>query len=277
MNFDFPLPTTTLEICQGTLHSILSPVLVKPHIQANDDEILLDIFGVVKIQVTNGQHIRLYPSPGADADSIRLFLNGSALGALLHQRGILPFHGNSFMLDGKGMLLCGHSGAGKSSVSAAFCQNGATFINDDISPVIFQDDAAWIIPLKSDIKLWDDSLVKLGIQQNELKRIRPQINKYFLPTSNPSTCKVLLNHLLILSVHTEKSFIMKELVGIEKFETLRHAIYRKVYLNGMPNARKQIFGKLMALAANIRTTRIIRPESAGIYDTMDYIRNVIDI
>jgi hypothetical protein len=277
MDLDFPLPTTTLEICQGTLPSILSPVLVKPHMQANDNEILLDIFGVVKIQVTDGQHIRLYPSPGADADSIRLFLNGSALGALLHQRGILPFHGNSFLVDGRGVLLCGHSGAGKSSISAAFCQNGATFFNDDISPVIFQDNSAWIIPLKSDIKLWDDSLVKLGIQQSELKRIRPQINKYFLPTSNSNTSKAPLNHILILSIHNEKSFITKELAGIEKFETLRQAIYRKVYLKGMPNARKQTFGKLMELAASIRTTRIIRPESASIYDTMDYIRNGIDV
>ena len=32
-------------------------------------------------------------------------------------------------------MICGHSGTGKSSVTAAFCQEGAIFINDDITPV----------------------------------------------------------------------------------------------------------------------------------------------
>ena len=70
MVFDFPFPEATLEICQGTPYSILSPVLVKLHIQANNKVILLDIIGVVKILIPDGQLIRIYPSPGADLDSI---------------------------------------------------------------------------------------------------------------------------------------------------------------------------------------------------------------
>jgi len=79
----------------------------------------------------DGNLVQVYPNPESDELSVNLFLNGSVLGVLLHQRGILLFHGNSFMLDGKGMLLCDHSGLGKSSFTAAFCQNGATIINDD--------------------------------------------------------------------------------------------------------------------------------------------------
>lgn len=186
------------------------PGLLKPHIQANENEILLNILGIAKILITDGQYIRLYPSPGADPDSIRLFLNGSALSALLHQRGILPFHGNSFVLKGKGVLLFGNSGVGKSSVATAFCQNGCRFMTDDISLVRIEHQSTIIFPFNTCVKLWQDTLQKLAIENNGLIRVRPELDKFYLPMAETVPEEQQLDHLFILGMHNQEEFEVTE-------------------------------------------------------------------
>nr|WP_321487015.1 hypothetical protein [uncultured Draconibacterium sp.] len=70
-------------------------------------------------------------------------------------------------------MICGRSGVGKSSVTAAFCQNGAKYINDDISSMKIDSSKTVILPYKTRIRLWDDTLEKLEIENNELEKIRP--------------------------------------------------------------------------------------------------------
>ncbi|MEG8053162.1 hypothetical protein QP185_07710 [Sphingomonas aerolata] len=52
------------------------------------------------------------------------YLLGTALGALLHQRALLPLHCNAIVHDGKAFLFCGDSGAGKSTLAAVFEARG---------------------------------------------------------------------------------------------------------------------------------------------------------
>jgi hypothetical protein len=61
-----------------------------------------------------------------------LFL-GPAPGPHTSSRHITPVHAACVALDGKGVLLCGDSGAGKSSLSYACARAGWTYIADDAS------------------------------------------------------------------------------------------------------------------------------------------------
>jgi len=275
---DCMLNSLSIEIKDSEISCLyeFKPQFVRNHLSVCENELILRIQNIASFLVQNGCKVMIFPQPGIDSASVKLFLNGSILGAAMHQRGLLPFHGSSFSYKEKGILICGHSGAGKSSVTAAFCQKTATLINDDITPVCVATSKTTIIPLNTHIKLWDDSLKRLQINQDGLERIRPNLDKFYLPCEKSHESEQALNHLFILSTHQKNNFIARDLDGIEKYNALRCQIYRRIYLKGMPETEKKYFKQLFSLAANVRVTNIFRPKLCGIYETMHFIEQTIN-
>ena len=269
----FLLSSTSIEIKKNDeeIEEPESCLFSRPHFKINESDFYLDVKNVARYRVQNGRQVSICPYEGVDQESIELFLEGSALGAVLHQRGMLPFHGSSFAYRGKGVLVCGHSGVGKSSVTAAFCRQGAVFINDDISPVAVSDSNTMILPLKTRIKLWDDSLRKFEIDSESLQRIRPGVDKFYLPVEDRVTSEHTLNHIFILSDHNKDEFQAMELDGMAKYNALRRQVYRRVYLRGMPETEKKYFRQLFSLAAKVRVTCITRPRICDIRETRRFI------
>ncbi len=248
----------------------------RPNFKVSESEFYLNVKNVAHYLVQNGEKILISPYENADEESINLYLEGSALGALLHQQGNLPFHGSSFLYKNKGIMICGNSGAGKSSVTAAFCQNNAIYINDDISPVSVSDSQVSILPVKTRIKLWDDTLNKLNISFDDLNRIRPEMEKFYLSFEEKAPTPQTLNYIFILGIHNKDEFKVKELSGMEKYNALRKQIYRKVYLNGMPATKKKYFAPLFAIAKLVKVMVVIRPQICDIQETMRFIGNEIE-
>ncbi|MCI1640400.1 MAG: hypothetical protein LKI42_03885 [Bacteroidales bacterium] len=247
----------------------------RPHFKVGETDFFLDIKGVAKYRVRDGNTIWVNPYENADEESVALFLEGSVLGAVLHQRGILPFHGSSFIYNGKGIMVSGPSGAGKSSVTAAFYRQGSAFVNDDITPVEVYDSGIMILPVKTRIKLWNDALQKLQIGSEGLKNIRPEMKKFYFPVEKTSYEIHSLEYIFILSSHNKDEYISRELSGIEKYNALRRQIYRKVYLKGMPETEKKYFRELFSLAAGVKVVHIFRPQICDINDTMHFIEKEI--
>jgi hypothetical protein len=270
---DFPITVEQLYFSVGDLKSITNPIFTcTAAMQIKEDDFYLKIDEIATYRVKNGNNVQVYPHARADLASIKLFLNGSVLGAVLHQRATLPFHGSCFELGGKGILLCGDSGAGKSSVTASFCQDGAEFINDDITPVEITEAATTIIPIKTRIKLWEDSLEKLEIENTQFDKIRPDVEKFYLPVEKNYKKQQRLHHIFILGIHTKGYFEANELEGMQKFTALRNQIYREIYLKGMPETEKIYFKQLFQLAKNVRVTVIMRPQQSEITATKEFIK-----
>ena len=274
------LPIDSLEVEFGNKIQFTSEPLFSNHaFKINESEFELSIDGVATYKVKGGRHIDIIPHEGADKESIELFLNGSVLGAVLFQRGIIPLHGSSFIHKGKGVIVCGASGAGKSSVTAAFCKRGAQFINDDISPVAILQNSSHsknlpeILPIFSTIKLWKDSLLDLGYEQSGLSKIRPSMEKFYLPVDKSTNINIKLDTVIILTTHQAEEFKSEVLTGISKYNVLRRNIYRKSYLRGMPETSKKFFSQLINIASQIDVVLITRPKRARIADTVDFIDN----
>ena len=272
---EFPLAAVSVEIIRDDIDNLVNPCLSRPHLKVSEDDFFLDVFNIARYRVQNGNKVFIHPHENSDDSSVKLFLDGSALGAVLHQRGILPFHGSSFEMNGLGTIICGNSGAGKSSVAAAFCQNGAQIINDDISPVRIAAESTNILPIKTRIKLWDDALLKLKIDNNGLERIRPSLDKFYMPDQGKFSQEQRLDHIIVLSTHNKNEFVVNEFDGMTKFNILRKQIYRRVYLKGMPETEKKYFKQLFQLSANVHVTQVVRPQLCDIYEAMECIRKVI--
>ncbi len=251
-------------------------IYAKPYLKINESDFFLDINNVASYRVLSGRDILICPYEDADEESVNLFLEGSVLGALLHQRGILPFHGSSFVHKGRGITICGSSGVGKSAVTAAFCQEGATFINDDITPVTVAGSKTTILPVKTRIKLWDDALQKLKIEAGNLQRIRPGMDKFYLAMEEKPDSEYNLSHIFILSIHNKNEYRATELEGMEKYNAMRKQVYRRIYLKGMPETEKKYFGKMFLLANKVKVTHILRPQICDIQETMRFIGNEIE-
>lgn len=277
MKFDFPIKSVSVQEMDEETEHLPFSTYARPHLEVNENDFLLKVKNVAYYRVINGEKVFIRPLNGVDRKSLQLFLEGSVLGAILHQKGLLPFHGSSFELNGKGIMICGISGAGKSSVTEAFCLSGARFVSDDITPVSVLGNEARMLPVKTRIKLWDDALKLLKIEGRDLENIRPGFDKFYLPSQEEISFEQRLDHIIVLKVHNEEKFETRELSGIQKYNVLRKQIYRRIYLKGMPEKEKLYFKRLFQVASGVRITVVVRPQICNIYEAMDHIRKEIGI
>lgn len=272
----FPLKDVQIEI-NDQKKEVKEPLYDDGFFRLNQNEFSMNVDKVGWFYASGGNYISLVPYPGAAQPEIELFLNGSTYGAILHQRKIMPMHGSCFVYKDQGVMLCGESGAGKSSLTAAFCKNGAAFLTDDVTPIVFSEDKPFILPLSDRIKLWDDSLEQLEEEKHGLDKIDPETEKYYWMLENKAI-KHQLHHILLLEIHDQPDVIFREISGAEKVTALRMEIYRPEYLQGMPDNERFYFTKLVEISRNIRITKVLRPEESSIEQTkgriVDYLAKV---
>lgn len=231
---------------------------VNPFLYANRESLWLHIPKVARFLVQNGNSILIDPEPGIDEDSIRVFLLGSALGALLFQRGHLVLHGNAIRIGDQCMVCVGESGVGKSTLAAGFMQRGFQILSDDVVPV---DKAFKALPGFPRIKLWQDVADKLQIDTTGLRRIRPGIEKFNYPLGNQFCQDSLpIRWIYILSSDDNDGIHLRALSGMQRFLPLYQNTYRMEYMCGMKlqSTHIQSCGQL---AGHIRLVQITRPKS----------------
>lgn len=127
------------------------------------DRLTLSIEGVARFEVVGGSTIMVAPARGIPPENVRLYLLGSAMGMLLHQRQLLPLHASAVEIGGKAFAFLGQSGAGKSTLCAALHDRGFPIVADDVCVVRFGDKGrAWASPGLPRLRLWRDSLEASG-------------------------------------------------------------------------------------------------------------------
>jgi hypothetical protein len=130
--------------------------------------------------VSGGREIRIALRSSAVLREARVFLFGSAWGALCYQRGILVLHTGVVLGGGQAMAFCGPSGAGKSSVGAWLASRGYPLICDDLCHVDLGADPPRVFPAPAHVKLWRDALDHLGWDADSLERDHARMDKFHM-------------------------------------------------------------------------------------------------
>jgi hypothetical protein len=258
MKFTIPLKDVKIEVVSRK-KEIHYPVFSDTVYSLNQNEFSMDVDKVAWFYASGGDYISIFPYPGAEKNSIDLYLNGSVYGAILHQRKVLPLHGSSFRFNGKGIMICGESGTGKSSVTASFCLNGAEFLSDDITPVIFKNRQPCIWAMSDRMKLWSDSLKQLKQRAEGLHRIYPEYDKFYYSIDQGKNTLFPLSMIFIIEIHDYAEVKFQELSGSAKFEALRNEIYRHEYLQGMTENEPVYFKQLIDVSQEVKIVRVFRP------------------
>ncbi|HEX4303139.1 MAG TPA: hypothetical protein VHZ78_10120 [Rhizomicrobium sp.] len=130
----------------------------------------------------DGSTIEFTEEPQADSGAVALYLNGSARGALIHQRGELPLHAATLVPPGgdKALAICGRSGAGKSTLAAELSRRGWALVADDTTRVTWDGARAIAWPSRDTIKLWKDACEMAGIDMAALQRVMRNMDKYYI-------------------------------------------------------------------------------------------------
>lgn len=226
---------------------------------AGPGRFLLRLQDIARYLVVDGKEIHIEPAPGAEPDAIRLFLLGSVIGALLHQRGILPLHASAIRVNGSAIAFAGDSGVGKSTLAAAFLKRGKTMVADDICAVTVENNTPLVWPGSPNLKLWHDALQKLDEDPASLARVRASMEKYRYPVETGFDPQPLpLRKLYILRATNEDRFAMDRLSGAEKLNVLLNITYRFGFLKGL-GGKNQHFRQCAAIGRQTEVSRVRRP------------------
>jgi hypothetical protein len=153
-----------------------------PGYSAQAQGTLLTVPQVGRYLIRGGREIMVDPDPKASERNVRLYLLGSALGALLHQRGLLPLHANAIEVGGRAVAFCGHSGAGKSTLAAWFHDRGYPVLTDDVCVTGFDEEGrAQAFPGIPRLRLWAQALEASGRATDDYQRSFDGMDKYDVP------------------------------------------------------------------------------------------------
>ena len=132
---------------------------------------LIAVDGIAEFAVSGGRDIWVSAAPGVSPRNVRLYLLGSAMGLLLHQRGLLPLHANAVEVGGKAVAFMGPSGSGKSTLAAWFHDRGHVVVADDVCVVRFSEgEVPFVVPGLPRLRLWKEALEASGRNAVNFKR-----------------------------------------------------------------------------------------------------------
>jgi hypothetical protein len=228
-----------------------------------------DVPDVAEFLINDGIEIIVHPNPNADDASIRLFLLGSAFGAILIQRSFLTLHGNAIRIGDRCLICVGDSGAGKSTLAAGFMRRGFDVLSDDVAPI---DSTGCAIPGFPRIKLWQDAAETLGIETRGLARIRPELEKYNVPLTSQDGDPATVAWIYALTKGPSADLEIERVTGAEKYKLLFDYTYRMEFIQGM-NRQADHLRRCGELAPRIAMSRVVRPEAG--YDVDKLIDRLI--
>lgn len=219
-----------------TPESLSNPKIKGVRYQAGPGEFLLQVDGIAGYHVSKGTNILIDRYLGATDEEVLLFLMGSAMGALLHQRNILPLHASAVQVDGKAVLFMGPSSIGKSTLAAGFQKRGIPLLADDVCAVTADENgSAKVISGFPRLKLWADTLSQLEKDEAGLMRIRlnQDFQKHFVLFDYVCATPTPARSVFLLKDTNTDDFEVSELKGMDRIEPLLNHTYRPRFLEGL--------------------------------------------
>ena len=192
-----------------------------------------------------------------------VLLMGACMGALLHQRGLLPLHGSAIATSRGAVVFLGPSGAGKSTLLGALLQRGYALLSDDIAAVRVDDQGmALVEPAIPRVRLWSDSAELLGHLPESLPREQPELAKFVVRSPAFAASALPILRIYVLGVNPLAPGIRQwRLTPIEAFKALTTHTYRRKFMKGLgvEGRHLELVSRVLSQAKVTALTRPVRP------------------
>ncbi|MDF1655426.1 MAG: hypothetical protein P1U34_09965 [Coxiellaceae bacterium] len=260
--------------------SLEDPSEVKPYFQAKPQQLLAKMAQTGgNILVENGTTITI-DAPDVPLRVCAMFAIASGLSNIINQRNFLIIHGNTVHYKGMNFIVCGKSGAGKSTTTTAFLQKGAKVVADDISPIHFDDDnQPWVSPGIPFSKLWPETFDLLGLHDQAHEQLSPLLEKRFIQLSDEQTMQqdVSLDAVFFLATREDIDDVeFTALTPTDALLSIRHNSYGYRHVRGMQQLDVH-FDRATKLAESVPFFHIRRPtEVRTIEQVVELISKQLD-
>lgn len=222
---------------------------------------ILTVNDIGRFRIDGGREIVIDPHPAASERNVRLFLLGSAMGVLLHQRGLLPLHANAIEIGGRAAAFLGHSGAGKSTLAAAFHDAGYRILSDDVCVVLRNKRGFMAQPGIPRLRLWRDAVERSGRTAGDHERAFDSLEKYTVRTDQATLSEALpMGAIYLLTRQDEGSdgLDIRRLSGVEAVRGLFENTYRGSFIEMVGDSRRH-FESCLQLTNDVPVYELRRP------------------
>lgn len=251
----------------------------EPGVRGEDDALVLTIPAVGRYRITGGREIVVDADSAIPERNVRLFLLGSAFGALLHQRGLLPLHANAIDVDGRAVAFMGESGAGKSTLAAWFYDRGFQVIADDVCVVRFDTDRILAYPGLPRLRLWAEVLRATGREPAAFSRSYVDAvghEKYDVPVHDNALREARPLAAIVILARGE-NFSMERVTDVEAVEAIFHHTYRGRYLDQIASHQDH-WSAAVRVVRNVPIYRLTRAWAIDLLDeqcelVLDFVRS----
>jgi hypothetical protein len=244
-------------ISEGVIPAGGSPVADVPELQLAGDAAIFDFPGAGRVLIRGGREVMVEKAPGADMALLRLYLFGSVMGMICHQRGLLALHASAVAIGGRAVAFTGQSGAGKSTLAAHCLAAGARLVADDLLVLSFERDGVFAHPGMPNVKLWRDALTVLGRGTDGLSPDWWRADKFHMPAADVGA-PIPLTRLHVLDVDSAAGDGETErLQGRAAASSLIANTFRVEYLDAA-HRRDSHFRDCMRLASALEVVRFRR-------------------
>ena len=238
--------------------------------EANARACLIVIPGLCRLHIHDGCEITvdLLVQPDGSlgrAADVRLYLLGSAMGAVLHQRGLLPLHVGAVRAGGKVWAFTGPSGAGKSTLTATMhLKYRLPLVSDDVMALHLGQQQALVSAGPRKLKLWQDAADHLRCDPGSLAQDLSNTPKFQLYlgdgySEGEAGIEPEPLHALVLLEPSPEPIApqLERLSGAKAFDVCLTALYRP-YMAYWYRSRQEVMADLLALCSRIAFYRFRR-------------------
>ena len=236
--------------------------------QADAARFLFEAPGIARYLIADGRTIRFQPCAGHPRDdhAIRVYMLGTALGVLLHQRGLFALHASGVATPSGAWLFTGHSGAGKSTLVAWLHRRfGWPILSDDVTVIDATNGAVHARSGIPRLRLWRDALAALAVPEDGLVRDLVRFDKFQMPSGPMIDGAMPLRGLVLLESVDDTQSALARLRGHDALATVMGSVYRHEFAEAWRKPGS-LFLDSARIAASIAVLRFSRPRSLADYD-----------
>lgn len=266
---DFPLPElerratvpglpSDIMISEGAIGPYEAVPTGVPYLQLAGDAAILDFGNAGRFLVRHGREVIVEAPRQTDRSLLRLYLFGSVMGLICHQRGLVGLHASAVEINGRAAGFTGEPGAGKSTLAAHCLAAGSRLVADDLLVLSFRQERGVVghagMP---NVKLWRDALKLLGHDPANLQPDWWRADKFHVPVGDVDG-PVRLARLYVLEGDPMAGDGEAELLrGREAARVLIANTFRVEYLDAAKR-RDTHFQDCMRLASAVEVVRFRR-------------------
>nr|WP_314445181.1 hypothetical protein [uncultured Sphingomonas sp.] len=212
-------------------------------------------------KVTDGREIIVEAHGHVPDRNLRLFLIGSAMGLVLHQRGLLPLHANAVSLEGRAIAVAGRAGAGKSTLAAWFSRQGLKIVGDDVIALQPLADGVNASPGPPRVRLWKEALDRFGLEAEGLEPsyLDAAVEKWDVPLGSADLVDQELPLGAVYVIEDGPDILIEPMGGAAATSALFDHTYRGGYADRRAEWRASHWRAVAAVAASVPVFTLQRP------------------